>query len=125
MYCTGVAPTTMEEFAGVTAIETSVAGVTVRTVEPLIEPEVAWIVDVPVPTPVATLPAMVATLVVAEDQVTELVRFCVLLSLYVPVAVKVSVRPLAMEGFAGVTAMETSATVTVNPVEPVIEPEVA
>ncbi len=81
VYCTGVAPTTIEEFAGVTAMETSVAGVTVRTVEPLIEPEVAWIVDVPVPTAVATLPAMVATLVVPEDHVTELVRFCVLLSL--------------------------------------------
>jgi len=41
VYCTGVAPTTMEEFAGVTAIETRVGAVTVRTVEPLIEPEVA------------------------------------------------------------------------------------
>jgi len=43
----------------------------------------------------------------------------------VPVAVKACVLPLAMEGLAGVTAIETRAVVTVNPVEPVIEPEVA
>jgi hypothetical protein len=48
-----VVPTAMVEFAGVTAIETSVAAVTVREAVPLTPPEVAVIVAVPVPTPVA------------------------------------------------------------------------
>lgn len=60
--------------AGVTAIETNVGAVTVRTVDPLTEPEVAVIVDVPTETAVA-IPAelIVATLVAEEVQVTELV----------------------------------------------------
>ena len=76
-----VAPWAIEAFAGVTAIDTSVA-VTVRFVEPLIEPEVARIVVLPVATPVAS-PALVivAAAVFVELQVTELVRFWVLLSL--------------------------------------------
>jgi len=71
----------IEGFAGVTAIDTSDAA-TVRFVVPLIEPEVADIVVLPVATPVAS-PALVivATAVFVELQVTELVRFCVLLSL--------------------------------------------
>ena len=61
--------------------------------------------------PVATVLAepallMVATAVFEELQVTELVRFWVLLSLYVPVAVNCCGKPLATEGFAGVTAIE-------------------
>ena len=76
-----VAPLAIEAFAGVTAIDTSVA-VTERFVEPLIEPEVAEIVVLPVPTPVASPPlVIVATAVLDELQVTELVRFCMLLSL--------------------------------------------
>jgi hypothetical protein len=69
-------------FAGVTAIETSTGAVTVKFVEPLIEPDAAEIVVLPVPTPVAS-PALVivATAVFVELQVTELVRFWVLLSL--------------------------------------------
>ena len=49
---------------------------------------------------------MVATLVLEEDQVTELVRFCVLPSLNVPVAVNCWVSPAAKEGVAGVTATD-------------------
>ena len=62
-------------------MDTSVA-VTDRFVEPLIEPDAAEIVAVPVPAAVAS-PALVivATAVLVELQVTELVRFCVLLSL--------------------------------------------
>lgn len=55
------------------------------------------------------LAAIVATLVLEEDQVTELVRFCVLPSLYVPVAVNCWVSPAAKEGLAGVTATDFSA----------------
>jgi hypothetical protein len=72
----------MKGFAGVTAIETSTGAVTVRLVEPLIEPDTAEIVVLPVATPVAS-PAVVivAVVVLVELQVTELVRFWVLLSL--------------------------------------------
>ena len=78
----------------VTSIAT-VAGVTVRTVEPLMEPDVARMVEVPNPTPVAR-PALliVAVALVTDVQVTEFVRFCVLLSVYVPVAVNCYVVPL-------------------------------
>jgi len=77
-----VPPLIIEGFAGVTAIETSVGAVTVRVVEPLIDPDVAEIVVVPVPAAVAS-PALeiVAAAVFVEPQVTEPVRFCVLLSL--------------------------------------------
>ena len=52
---------------------------------------------------------IVATEVVAEAQVTWLVRSCVELSEKVPVAVNCSVSPLATLGFAGVTAIDWSA----------------
>ena len=57
----------------------------------------------------------VATLLSEEAQVTAAVRSWVVLSVKVPVAVNCSVSPLAMLGFGGVTAMDTSvAAVTVN-----------
>ena len=81
----------------------------------------------PAATPVANPPALiVATPVVCELQVTELVKFCVELSEKVPVAVNCSVVPLATEGFAGVTAIDTSvAEVTVSKVEPLTLPDAA
>ena len=119
----------MEGFAGVTAIDTSVAEVTVSVVDPLIAPEAALIVLVPPATPVANPPAViVATVVVCELHVAVLVKFCVELSEKVPVAVNCWVVPLAMEGFAGVTAIDTSVgalAVTVRVVEPLIAPEAA
>ena len=61
-------------------------------------------------TPFARPPAaIVATLVLEEDQATELVRFCVLPSLNVPVAVNCWVSPAAKVGVAGVTATNFSA----------------
>jgi hypothetical protein len=84
---------------------------------------------VPVPTAVANPPAIiVATVVVCELQVAELVKFCVELSEKVPVAVNCFVVPLAIDGFAGVTAIDTSVgavAVTVRVVEPLTAPEVA
>jgi hypothetical protein len=71
------------------------------------------------------------TVIVATDAVTELhvaplVKFCVELSEKVPVAVNCSVAPLPIEGFAGVTAIDTSvAAVTVRVVDPVMAPEAA
>jgi hypothetical protein len=114
----------MDGFAGVTAIDAKAAGDTVRTVEPVMLPLFAEIEEVPAVTPVASPPAViVATEVVAEAHVTLLVRFCVELSVNVPVAVNCSVAPLATDGLAGVTAMEANvADPTVSTVEPVMLP---
>jgi hypothetical protein len=122
-----VDPATIEGFAGVTAMDCNVAAVTVRTVEPLIAPDVALIVDVPTPAPVARPAALiVAVVVVPDDHVTLDVRFCVLPSLNVPVAVNCWVAPLVIDGFAGVTAIDCSvAAVTVSTVDPEIDDDVA
>ena len=78
-----VVPLAMLGLAGVTAIDCSTAAVTVSTVEPVTPPSVALIVEVPGATrgrqarPAALI---VATEVVAEAQVTWLVRSCVELS---------------------------------------------
>jgi hypothetical protein len=121
-----VAPVASEVFAGVTAIDTSVGAVTIRLVEPLMEPEVAWIVALPALTPVANPPlVIVATAVIEEVHVTELVRFAVLPPAKTPVAVNCCAVPLAMEAFAGVTTIDTKTRVTVRLVEPLIAPEVA
>jgi hypothetical protein len=82
----------MDGFVGVTAMETSVAAVTVNVVEPDTEPDVAPMVVVPTLAPVARplLPAAlltVATFALEEAQVTDAVRSCVVASEYVPVAV--------------------------------------
>jgi hypothetical protein len=122
-----VVPFAIEGFAGVTATDTSVGPVTVRFVVPLTAPDVACIWLVPADTAVAEPPApIVATPVVCEVQVTEPVKFCVELSEKVPVAVNCSVLPFAIEGFAGVTAIDTRvAEVTVSRVDPLTLPDVA
>ena len=76
-------PTGIDELAAVTVMLASVAGVTVRVVLPLIAPEVALIVAVPVPVPAARpwLPArllMVATAAEEELHCTVVVMSCVL-----------------------------------------------
>src|SRR5258708_6122703 len=121
-----VLPLLIDGFAGVTAIDTSVGGVTVSTVEPVIAPLVAEIVDVPAPTPVARPVALIVATVVVPEAHTALLSTCVLLSLNVPGAVNCSVLPLLIDGFAGNTLIATSlAGVTVSPVEPTILPLVA
>jgi hypothetical protein len=122
-----VCPFEIEGLAGVAAIDTSVAEPTVSTVDPDTDPDVALMTLVPTPAPVAKPPeVMVAVEIVADAHVTDAVRFCVLLSLYVPVAVNCWVFPFAMEGLAGVTAIDTRvAEPTVSTVEPETEPEVA
>jgi len=105
-----VVPFAIEGFAGVNAIDTNVAAVTVSVFAGLVTPfSDAVICDVPTPMPVAK-PAelIVATPGVPDTQVACVVRFCVLLSEYVPVAVNCSVSPFAIEGFAGVTAIDTT-----------------
>jgi hypothetical protein len=121
-----VAPLVIDGFAGVTAIDTSVAGVTVSSVAPVMLPTVAEIVEVPVPTVVATPVLLIVATVAVADAHTALLSTCVELSLNVPVAVNCCVAPLGIDGFAGVTAIDTSvAGVTVSSVAPVMLPLVA
>ncbi len=77
-----MAPFGIEGFAGATAIETSVAAVTVKAVEPLTGPEAAWMVVVPGARPVARPELlMAATEGFEEAQVAMLVKKWVLPSL--------------------------------------------
>jgi hypothetical protein len=96
--------------------------ITVKVVEPFIAPKAASIVVCPAATPLASPVALiVATPGAEEPHVTVLVRFWVLPSLYVPLAVNCCVVAGAMVGFAGVTAIDTSTgAVTVSVVAPVI-----
>ncbi len=81
-----VAPTPIMAVAGDIAIDFNV-GVTVKLALPATDPELAVMVEVPAATAVASPPVTVATLVDEELHVAVEVRSCVLLSLYVPVAV--------------------------------------
>jgi hypothetical protein len=92
-----VVPLAMLGLVGVIARDTSVAGFTVSVVEPDILPDDAVIVVVPAATAAAKPELLiVATPVLDEPQVTVVVRFCVVLSENVPVAVNCWVVPLAM-----------------------------
>src|SRR4029077_11157665 len=95
-------------FAGGPAMEVSVAGVTVSSVEPVMLPLVAEIVEVPTPTAVPKPVALIVATVAVAEAHTALPSTCVELSLNVPVAVNCCVAPLLIDGFAGVTAMEVS-----------------
>ena len=122
-----VVPSGTTGIAGVTAMETRTAGVTVRVVEPVIEPEAALTLVLPN----ATLLATPCELTVAMPefvvfQAAEFVRSKVLPSVYVPVTFKACVVPSAKEEFAGVMTRETNVgCVTVTVVEPVMDPEAA
>jgi hypothetical protein len=120
-------PSTMLGLAGVTAIETRVAAVTVNAVEPEMLPSVAEIVTGPGPTAVAKPALLIVAQVVSDEaQVTWLVKFSVAPSYPTPVAVNCSDCPTARLVLAGVTAIDWSAAaVTVNPVEPEMLPSVA
>ena len=81
----------IEGFVGVTAIHAKTAGVTVRVAVPVIEPDVAVMFAVPVPTLLAnpSVPALlliVAMPVADELHCTDFVTSCVLVSVNVPVA---------------------------------------
>jgi hypothetical protein len=117
--------------AGVTTIETSVAFVTLSVVLPLTVPTAAETTLLPAPTPLANPFESLALEIVAADwvadrQVAVVVRSCVVESLYAPVATNCCCVPLAIDGVAGVTAIDTSvAAVTVSVVLPLIAPLVA
>jgi len=122
-------PNGVEALLGVTRIDTSVGAAlkTVMLVDPATDPEVAVIVEEPVPVPEAR-PPVVMTAIEEFDElhVAELVRSCVLPSLNVPIAVNCWVVPNATEGFGGVTAIDCSvAPVIAKPPEPLTLPNVA
>ncbi len=86
-----VVPSAMLGLVGFTAMDTSVAEVTVSVIDPAILPDVAVIVVEPAATEVANplepdALLMAATAEVDELQVTVIVRSCVVLSENVPVA---------------------------------------
>ena len=100
---------------------------TVRLAVPVTDPNVAVIVAAPAPTPLTAPPeATVATVEDEELQFTDVVRFCWLRSLKIPVAVNCWVMPEAMLEVEGVTAMEERvAEVTVSRADVFTEPAVA
>ena len=84
-----------------------------KTVESDMLPKVAVIVVGPGDAEVAKPFEPAALLIVATDldeepQVTDVVRFCVVLFEYVPVAVNCCVEPRAILGWTGVTSIEVS-----------------
>ncbi len=77
-----LAPMAIEEFDGVTVIETKVGVITVSSVEPLTAPQVAVMVDDPPATPAPNPEAdIIAMLPAVEPQVAAAVRSFVLPSL--------------------------------------------
>jgi len=113
---------------GETAMDFSVAELTVRSVCPDLPPNAAIMFALPSPTAVTTPTApTVATAVLLDVQVTSWVMTCVLESLNVPVAVKANSVPGAMVRPAGETEIDTIvASLTVSVVEPGgAEPKVA
>src|SRR5271169_6659774 len=112
-----------EGLAGVTARETRTAGPTFNVAEAVIAPEVAVMVALPTPAPVAS-PLLLIVATEDELHVTALVRSCVVPSLYVPVAANCWLVPFAIVAPVGVTDSEVStAGVTVNVAEPLIVPD--
>jgi hypothetical protein len=107
LYCC-VCPFATVADVGVIAIDCSVAAVTVSVAELLVTaPDVALIVALPTPAPVASpVVLIVATVVADELHVAVFVKFCVVPSLKVPVAVNCCVAPFAIDGAAGVTAID-------------------
>ena len=96
----------MLELAGVTAIDCSVATVTLRETVPLTAPEVAEMVTLPVPVLVARPEELTDAILTSDDDQVTFVSCCVLPSSKIPVAVNCTSVPSAMDGFAGVTWME-------------------
>ena len=129
--CWVAPPDAMDGSAGVMVIEDSTSAVTVKVVEPEMAPEVAVMFVVPMARLLANplvplLLPIVATVAADELHCTVVVRFCVLRSVNVPVAVNCCPVPSGIDGMAGVIAIDTSwAGETVRVVDPSTEPDVA
>ncbi len=98
-----VVPVAIVALAGVTAIETRLAPVTVSDAVPLTDPDATVMVAVPVPRVVANpFESTAATALDPENQVTD-VNGCVLPSSKLPTALNCCVVPRAIEATAGLT----------------------
>jgi hypothetical protein len=101
--------------AGVTVIELNAAALTVRTVDPLMDPEVAVMVVIPWDAlkakPVLLIGATVAD---EEVQVTVWVRSWFVPSAKFPAAVNCWLVPNGIETVAGATVIDTSTAVVVT-----------
>ena len=123
-----VVPSAIDGFVGVTSIEVRVAALIVRVVEALIPLAGSTAVIVVEPTAMlAAKPSLpkallaVATFVLDEFQVSWLVKSCVELSLYMPIAVNCRAVPRAITGLTGVTEIEVgTAALTLSVVESLI-----
>lgn len=101
-------PETTEAVRGTTWMDCRIGGVTVRTAEPLMEPEAAMMFEVPTARVEARPEAeTVAVARVAEDQVRP-VRACCDLSVKTPTAANCCVEPKGIDAVAGVTLMDAS-----------------
>src|SRR5947199_349429 len=98
----------MEEVLALTVIDCSVAALTARAKLFEVIPLCAAVtLLLPIPEPVAKPVALMFTVAGLEEHEMELlVRFCVLPSLNVPVAVNCSAVPLAMEAFGPLIAID-------------------
>lgn len=118
-------PAGIVALAGETRIELTTAGVTVTSVDPVIEPEVAEMLALPMALPLtkpSPLTATNATDGSSEFHKTE-GKSWVLPSVNVAMAVSCTVVPRAIDGLPGSKAMETSAAGrAVNVVVPCTEP---
>ena len=104
-----MSPTPIEGVAGVTAIETSVAAVTVSVVIPVTPPLTAEMAVVPTASAEASpVDEIVAVAGVPDFQVAVVEMSFVVLSLNVPVATNCCRARFAIDGSLGVTAIETS-----------------
>lgn len=102
-----VVPSGIDGMAGVTAMDTNCAGVIVSGVDAAMEPEVADMFAFPAAIPLARpVEEIIATAGASELHVTDAVRFCVLPSEYVPVAVNCCVVPSAIDAAAGVMVID-------------------
>jgi hypothetical protein len=102
-----VLPTVSAELTGATAIDIKEGSTsTERDVVPLTPPEVAVIFVVPGTRAVARPTVVMVAMSVAEELHVADGRLCVLPSRKVPVAVNCMVAATAIEGFAGVTAID-------------------
>jgi hypothetical protein len=121
-----VVPVAMVPLAGVTAIDTRLAPVTVSDAVPVTDPDATVMVAVPVPRLVANpFESTAATVLDPENQVTD-VNGCVLPSSKFPTALNCCVVPSAIAASAGLTEIEVRcAATTVNTVLSLSAPTVA
>ena len=116
---------------GVMAMDCNVADVTVSVVLPVRMPEAPEMTAVPDDTPEAKPALGPLAMIVATDGVSELnvviaVMSLLLPSLKLPIAINCCWPPIAIDGFAGVTAIESSvAWVTFNIAELTLPPKLA